>query len=94
MATAKNPDYWQEAKKQLAKADPILAQIIRQYKGEALASRGSAFFSLARAIVGQQISMISGVAQVNVQGGQKYAVRVQLNPLAMAATSFCPRPAC
>jgi HAE1 family hydrophobic/amphiphilic exporter-1 len=39
----------------------------------------------AEDIVGQQISMISGVAQVNVRGAQKYAVRVQLNPLALAA---------
>ena len=39
----------------------------------------------AENVIGQQISMISGVAQVNVRGAQKYAVRVQLNPLAMAA---------
>jgi DNA-3-methyladenine glycosylase II len=56
-ATAKKPDYWQTAKKHLSKNDPVLARIIRRYKGEALASRGSAFFSLARAIVGQQISV-------------------------------------
>ncbi|MGH9480485.1 MAG: efflux RND transporter permease subunit, partial [Terriglobales bacterium] len=39
----------------------------------------------AEDLVGQQISMLSGVAQVNVMGAQKYAVRVQLDPLAMAA---------
>src|SRR6202012_344716 len=32
----------------------------------------------AEDVIGQQISMISGVAQVNVRGAQKYAVRVQL----------------
>jgi DNA-3-methyladenine glycosylase II len=53
----KNPDYWSKAKRHLVKADPVMAGIIRQYKGEALASRGSAFFSLARAIIGQQISV-------------------------------------
>ena len=57
MATAKKPDYWQSAKKYLSATDPVLAQLVRRYKGEALASRGSAFFSLARAIVGQQISV-------------------------------------
>lgn len=57
MGTKKYPDYWQEAKHYLSQSDPILAQLIRQYKGEALMSRGSAFFSLARAIVGQQISV-------------------------------------
>jgi hydrophobic/amphiphilic exporter-1 (mainly G- bacteria), HAE1 family len=39
----------------------------------------------AEDVVGQQISRIAGVAQVNVMGAQKYAVRVKLNPLAMAA---------
>ncbi len=39
----------------------------------------------AEDVVGQQISMISGVAEVNVMGARKYAVRIQLNPLAMAA---------
>jgi len=39
----------------------------------------------AEDVVGQQISMISGVAQVNVMGAQKYAVRIKLNPLAMAS---------
>jgi len=59
MATAKpkKPDYWAQATKHLAKADPALARLIKTYKGEMLMSRGSAFFSLARAIVGQQISV-------------------------------------
>jgi HAE1 family hydrophobic/amphiphilic exporter-1 len=39
----------------------------------------------AEDVVGQQLSMISGVAEVNVMGARKYAVRIQLNPLAMAA---------
>ena len=39
----------------------------------------------AENIVGQQLSMVSGVAQVNVMGAQKYAVRIQFNPLAMAS---------
>lgn len=51
------PEYWEEAKKILSKKDAVLAAIIQEYKGESLASRGSAFFSLARAIVGQQISV-------------------------------------
>lgn len=51
------PDYWEAAKAHLASADPVLGSIIAHYQGETLASRGSAFFSLARAIVGQQISV-------------------------------------
>lgn len=33
--------------------------------------------------MGQRLSMISGVAQITLRGSQKYAVRVQLDPLAM-----------
>jgi HAE1 family hydrophobic/amphiphilic exporter-1 len=33
----------------------------------------------------QRISMVSGIAQVQVFGAQTYAVRIQLNPLALAA---------
>ncbi len=35
-------------------------------------------------LMAQRISMVPGVAQVNVFGSQKYAVRVQLDPSAMA----------
>jgi len=35
--------------------------------------------------IAQRISMVSGVAQVQVYGSQKYAVRVRLDPEAMAA---------
>jgi HAE1 family hydrophobic/amphiphilic exporter-1 len=38
----------------------------------------------AQTIMAQRISMITGVAQVQVYGSQKYAVRVQLNPRALA----------
>ncbi len=36
-------------------------------------------------LLGRRISTIDGVAQVNVYGSQKYAVRIQLNPDALAA---------
>ncbi len=39
----------------------------------------------AQTLLAQRISMISGVAQVQVYGSQKYAVRVQLNPRALAS---------
>ncbi|HEU0176350.1 MAG TPA: multidrug efflux RND transporter permease subunit [Blastocatellia bacterium] len=38
----------------------------------------------AETMIAQRISMVSGVAQVQVQGAQKYAVRVQLDPNALA----------
>jgi len=39
----------------------------------------------AQTILAQRISMVSGVAQVDVFGTQKYAVRIQLDPNQMAA---------
>ncbi len=51
------PDYWEAAKKHLSKNDKILAKIIKQYKGEMLVKRGDAFYTLARSIIGQQISV-------------------------------------
>jgi HAE1 family hydrophobic/amphiphilic exporter-1 len=39
----------------------------------------------AQTLIAQRVSMISGVAQVQVYGSQKYAVRVQVNPRALAS---------
>jgi HAE1 family hydrophobic/amphiphilic exporter-1 len=39
----------------------------------------------AETLIAQRISMVSGVAQVQVFGSQKYAVRVQLDPTALAS---------
>ena len=39
----------------------------------------------AETYLAQRISMISGVAQVQVYGSQKYAVRIQLDPQALAS---------
>jgi len=36
-------------------------------------------------LMAQRISMVSGVAQVDVNGAQKYAIRVQLDPTALAS---------
>jgi DNA-3-methyladenine glycosylase II len=51
------PTYWPKAKRALAAADPVLGNIIRRYPRIALASRGDPFSTLARSIVGQQISV-------------------------------------
>ena len=51
------PGYWKRACRELSARDEVLAGIIRAYRGEILASRGDAFGTLARSIVGQQISV-------------------------------------
>ena len=42
----------------------------------------------AETLLAQQISMINGVAQVNIYGSQKYAVRVQVDPAKLAAQNL------
>lgn len=51
------PEYWDRAKRALARRDRVLAQIIRDHPRIALETRGEPFFTLARSIVGQQISV-------------------------------------
>lgn len=51
------PDYWQQAAAELSSNDPVMAALVRHYAGLTLVSRGDAFATLARSIVGQQISV-------------------------------------
>ena len=51
------PDYWDRAKRTLARRDPIMGRIMREHPKVFLARRGEPFLTLARAIVGQQISV-------------------------------------
>ena len=51
------PAYWSTAARELAARDTVLKLLIAQFAGLALGSRGDAFSTLARAIVGQQISV-------------------------------------
>lgn len=51
------PDYWDKAKTALRKRDKTLKAIIDSYHGEVMTLRGDPFFTLARSIVGQQISV-------------------------------------
>jgi DNA-3-methyladenine glycosylase II len=51
------PEYWDRAKRTLARRDPVMAGIMRKHPKIFLARRGEPFLTLARAIVGQQISV-------------------------------------
>jgi DNA-3-methyladenine glycosylase II len=51
------PDYWPEACKHLARKDRVMKRLIPQFGDACLQSRGDAFTTLARSIVGQQISV-------------------------------------
>ncbi|MFN3716597.1 MAG: DNA-3-methyladenine glycosylase family protein [Thiobacillus sp.] len=51
------PGYWKTACDELAAADPVMAALIARYPDCAPGTRGDPFQTLARAIVGQQISV-------------------------------------
>ena len=51
------PSYWQEACKHLVKKDRVMKRLIPQFGDACLQTRGDAFVTLARSIVGQQISV-------------------------------------
>ncbi len=51
------PLYWTQAIQELAACDKVMQQLIRQFEDATLTSRGCAFTTLARSIVGQQISV-------------------------------------
>ncbi len=51
------PAYWEEACKHLAKKDRVMKRLIPQFGQACLQSRNEPFITLARSIVGQQISV-------------------------------------
>ena len=51
------PDYWDEACRHLVRRDRVLKKLIPQFGEARLETRGDAFTTLARSIVGQQISV-------------------------------------
>ena len=51
------PAYWEDACKHLVKKDRVMKRLIPQFGDATLQTRGDAFTTLARSIVGQQISV-------------------------------------
>ncbi len=56
------PSYWAQACQQLVKKDRVMRRLIPAIGSEALSSRGDAFITLARSIVGQQVSVKSAAS--------------------------------
>jgi DNA-3-methyladenine glycosylase II len=57
MVKTVSPDYWDEACKHLARRDRVMKKLIPRFADGRLHSRGDAFTTLARSVVGQQISV-------------------------------------
>jgi DNA-3-methyladenine glycosylase II len=51
------PSYWNDATGELARRDPVLRILIRNHDGPYLQCREDAFSTLARSIIGEQISV-------------------------------------
>jgi len=51
------PHYWEDARKHLVRKDRVMKRLIPQFGDACLETRGDAFITLARSIVGQQISV-------------------------------------
>lgn len=56
-AAGTKPDYWDEASRHLVRRDRILKRLIPRHTDEWLAPAPSAFLTLARIIIGQQLSV-------------------------------------
>ena len=57
LAAVAKPDFWDQACKHLMKKDRVMKRLIPQFADAAIESRGDPFVTLARSIVGQQISV-------------------------------------
>lgn len=85
------PAYWEDACKHLSKRDRVMRKLIAEHGSAGLQSRGDAFTTLARSIVGQQISVKAAQSVwerlVVVLGGSAEAHREPLSPLTMLSKS-------
>lgn len=81
------PAYWQDACKHLSKRDRVMRKLIADHGSAGLQSRGDAFTTLARSIVGQQISVKAAQSVwerlVVILGGSAEAHREPLSPLTL-----------
>ncbi len=84
------PAYWDEATRALGRRDPVLRRLIRAYPDIHLRRRSDPFTTLARAIVGQQISVKAADAiwrrfVAAVAPGARPAAFPRLDPHAVVA---------
>lgn len=71
------PEYWEQACAELMKQDRIMKKLIPKHGARFLVTRGDAFNTLARSIVGQQISV---AAAQSVWNKVLLALKKKVNP--------------
>jgi DNA-3-methyladenine glycosylase II len=92
----KAPDYWDQACTELMKHDRIMRKLIPKYpKAEFWTTRGDPFQTLARAIVGQQISVkaAQSVWERTIALTKKFTAKavLKLEPSALRAAGLSQR---
>ena len=93
------PDFWDDACRHLSKRDRVMKKLIPQFGEGRLQNRGDAFTTLARAIVGQQISVQAAQAVwqrfVLAVGGSSARLAppavLQLDPVALRGAGLSVR---
>jgi DNA-3-methyladenine glycosylase II len=89
---AMKPAYWDDAVRALARADPVLGRLVRRHPDIHLRRRSDPFTTLARAIVGQQISVAAADAIwkrfVAAAGGAPARHFPRLAPASVAAIAL------
>ncbi len=93
------PTYWDDATRALGKRDRVLRKLIRAYPGIHLKRRSDPFTTLARAIVGQQISVKAADSiwrrfVMTVAPAAKSSVFPRLDARTVAAISIAPLRLC
>lgn len=91
------PGWWPAARDALHAADPVLALIVRAHGAAHLSSRGDAFTTLARSIVGQQISLAAAqsiwLRTLAAAGAMTPAALAAASPDALRAAGLSARKA-
>ncbi len=84
-AAVVTPPYWDEACKHLVKRDRVMRKLIPRFGEVRLQSRGDAFTTLARSIVGQQISVKAAQSVWNRFSGLMPVDPTRIAPAAVLA---------
>ena len=89
------PTYWAEACRHLMKRDRVMKKLIPQFPDAMLQSKGDAFTTLARSVIGQQISVKSAQAAwhrfVKLMPAVTPAALLALEPEAMRGAGLSAR---
>ena len=85
------PSYWNKAKKYLSKKDKVMKKLILTYKDVTLTTRRDIFYSLVKAVCGQQVSTKSADAIFN---RLKIKCKGKINPKIINKLSFASLRRC